>query len=121
MQFAVTTNPARDPAFQRFLGASETLGLRRKEQARLLGLNPDAFYRRMRAGTLREPERVLANFLPQALARVTELYGDEARARKWLTAPNHALGGQRPVDLLSNLEGYEQVINVCEEAVYGFY
>jgi len=108
-------------AFERFLEAAEALNLTRKEQARLLGLKRETYFRRLSAGSLRDPEAAAAQLLPLALEKVTALYRDPERARKWLLHPNRALGGARPVDLLATPEGYEEVIATCEEAVYGFY
>jgi len=56
-----------------------------------------------------------------ALRRVVELCGDEERARKWLTSPNAALGGTRPVELLSSPEGFEEVLDTCAAATFAFY
>ena len=107
--------------FERFLEAAEALGLTREKQARLLGLKRETYFRRLRAGALKNSEAAAAQLLPLALERVTTLYGDPERARNWLLHPNRALDNERPIDLLATPEGYEEVISTCEEAVYGFY
>jgi len=108
-------------ALERFLEAAKPLGLTREEQARLLGLKREAYFRRLRNRSLKTSEAATAQLLPLALEKVTALYGDPERARSWLLHPNRALDGARPVDLLATPEGYEEVIATCEEAVYGFY
>ena len=110
-----------DPTFERFLEAAKSLGLSRRAQAELLGLGHGAFYRRLNVGRLKDSERATAELLPLALRRVVELFGDEERARKWLIFPNAALGGIRPVELLSSPEGLEEVLDTCAAATFAFY
>jgi hypothetical protein len=55
------------------------------------------------------------------LKRATEVTGDEFEALKWFISPNHALGGQRPGDLLKTSKDREQVINLLGRIQHGVY
>lgn len=114
----LSTAPVQSP-LDRFLKAARELGLSRHEQARLLGLHERTYRRRLKEHRLEPAEERVAAFLPRALERIEALFKDPARARKWLTTYNPRLGA-RPVDRLGDLEGYEEVILVAEEAYYGF-
>ncbi len=116
---AALSSPTIDPALERFLAAARALDLTRAQQARLLGLSGRTYRRRLKAGRLEAPEARVAAFLPRALERVSALFQDEARARRWLKRYNPRLGAV-PAERLSDLEGYESVLLVAEEAFYGF-
>lgn len=45
--------------------------------------------------------------------------GDRGRAIAWLRAPNEALGGQIPVDVLDTELGVRQVENLLGRIAYG--
>lgn len=111
--------PQADDTLQRFLSAAQALGLTQREQAQLLGLHERTYRRRLKEGRLEPAEARVAAFLPRALERVEALFGDPDRARSWMTAHNPRLG-VRPVDRLGDPEGYEEVLLVVGEAVYGF-
>ena len=111
--------PQVDDALQRFLGTARALGLTQREQAQLLGLHERTYRRRLKEGRLEPAEARVAAFLPRAHERVEALFGDPDRARSWMTTHNPRLGA-RPVDRLGDLEGYEEVLLIAGEAVYGF-
>ena len=111
--------PQADATLDRFSQAARVLDLSQAQQARLLGLSERTYRRRLKAGRLAPPEARVAAFLPRALERVSALFQDEAGARCWLTTFNPRLGTV-PAERLSDLEGYESVLLVAEEAVYGF-
>ncbi len=111
--------PQADPTLDRFLQAARVLDLSQAQQARLLGLSERTYRRRLKARRLAPPEARVAAFLPRALEQVSALFQDEARARRWLKSYNPRLGTV-PAERLSDLEGYEAVLLVAEEAVYGF-
>jgi len=107
-------------ALERFLAAAEALGLTRQEQAELLGLAPRTYQRRLREGRLEPAEVAAAQVLPAALEEAERLFGSSERARRWLTSRVRALNA-RPVELLSDLEGYQRVQAALGGAVYGHY
>ncbi len=52
---------------------------------------------------------------PNFLAVATNLFGDELRARRWLTAQNGALGGQCPIDA-----EVDEVLDLIRRLEHGF-
>jgi putative toxin-antitoxin system antitoxin component (TIGR02293 family) len=58
----------------------------------------------------------------RVIDRAEVILGDRGLARDWLATPNAALGGGRPLDLLSTAAGEEGVLQVLgriEGGVYG--
>ncbi|MFD3006601.1 MULTISPECIES: antitoxin Xre/MbcA/ParS toxin-binding domain-containing protein [Thermus] len=53
--------------------------------------------------------------------RALLFHGDEARARRFLKAPNPALGGRRPLDLAGNEAGLEAVLDLLDNLEEGVY
>ena len=59
--------------------------------------------------------------LARLVVRAEEALGDAEKARHWLTQPNRALGGQRPLTLLDSDAGalaVERVLGRIEHGVY---
>ncbi len=64
-------------------------------------------------------ERVLR--LARVLARATEVLEGSDKAKAWLTEPNAALGGCKPVELLRTDVGTEVVLNELVKIDYGMF
>jgi putative toxin-antitoxin system antitoxin component (TIGR02293 family) len=59
--------------------------------------------------------------LARLLVRAEEALGDREKAHRWLSTPNRALGGRRPLTLLDNDAGalaVERVLGRIEHGVY---
>ncbi|HEY3837635.1 MAG TPA: antitoxin Xre/MbcA/ParS toxin-binding domain-containing protein [Bryobacteraceae bacterium] len=84
------------------------------------------------------PQRTLTRRLSQALlltpaesdrtvrmarvfANAVEMIGDEEKAIEWLSTPNRALGGERPLDLLDTDTGARLVEDILGRIAYGVY
>lgn len=50
-----------------------------------------------------------------------EVFEDEDRFNQWMSAPNRALGGQIPYDLIDNQYGREEVKNLIGRIDFGVY
>ena len=57
----------------------------------------------------------------QAVANAIEMIGHEGNALEWLTTPNKALGGEKPIDLLDTDTGARKVEDVLGRIAYGVY
>lgn len=57
--------------------------------------------------------------LERVTARAEEVLGDPERARRWLLKGNPALGGERPLDMLTNDAGAVQVERVLGRIEHG--
>jgi putative toxin-antitoxin system antitoxin component (TIGR02293 family) len=69
--------------------------------------------------TAAESDRVAR--VARVLALAEESIGDKVRARLWLTEPNGALGGRRPMELLDSDLGTGLVERVLGRIEYGVY
>jgi putative toxin-antitoxin system antitoxin component (TIGR02293 family) len=58
---------------------------------------------------------------PEVYARCIEVFGDEAKALRWLETPNFALGKQRPFELLGSEEGIQLVLDTLGRIEYGVF
>jgi putative toxin-antitoxin system antitoxin component (TIGR02293 family) len=54
-------------------------------------------------------------------ANAIEMIGDEGKAIEWLSTPNRALGGERPLDQLDTDTGARMVEDVLGRIAYGVY
>ncbi len=57
--------------------------------------------------------------LAHAIARAVSAFDDADYAIQWLMAPNEALGGSRPLDLLATVEGEDAVHSMLGAAEHG--
>ena len=84
------------------------------------------------------PQRTLTRRLSQALlltpaesdrtvrmarvyANAVEMIGDQEKAIEWLSTPNRALGGERPLDQLDTDTGARVVEDILGRIAYGVY
>ena len=84
------------------------------------------------------PQRTLTRRLSQALlltpaesdrtvrmariyANAVEMIGDEEKATEWLSTPNRALGGERPLNQLDTDMGARMVEDILGRIAYGVY
>jgi len=84
------------------------------------------------------PQRTLTRRLSQALlltpaesdrtarmariyANAVEMIGDQEKAIEWLSTPNRALGGERPLDQLDTDTGTRVVEDILGRIAYGVY
>ncbi|HJT89167.1 MAG TPA: antitoxin Xre/MbcA/ParS toxin-binding domain-containing protein [Bryobacteraceae bacterium] len=59
--------------------------------------------------------------MARVYANAVEMIGDRERAIEWLSAPNRALGGERPLDQLDTDMGARMVEDVLGRIAYGVY
>ena len=57
----------------------------------------------------------------EVLAKATEIFGSQEEAERWLDRPALALGGNRPINLLSTPAGIELVESHLERIEFGVY
>ncbi len=90
-----------------------------KELAASLDLSPRSLQRRRGEGRLAKYESDRIYRLARILALAKRYIGDEDKARRWLRRPNHALGGDAPLDLIDTEPGARAVENVLGRIAYG--
>jgi putative toxin-antitoxin system antitoxin component (TIGR02293 family) len=100
--------------------ASEALGVPQSEVIDALRMRGATFYRWLQKGQPIAPDK---NEPLVRLAEFAELaagaFGDEAKGRRWLAAPNAALGGAAPLRLLASAYGAERVRRALSVIEYG--
>jgi len=88
----------------RVIGLSERTLARRKKERRLSASESDRLLRVARVATTAE-----------------DVLAAQAKAGRWLQAPNHALGGATPLDLLDTDLGAEEVVTILGRIEHGVY
>jgi putative toxin-antitoxin system antitoxin component (TIGR02293 family) len=89
---------------------------------RIAGVSRSTYTRRLARNTklnLVESDRLFQ--VAKTFSKAEEVFEDRASAIDWLHAPNRALGGQRPYDLLDHDDGREAVEEVLSRIEYGVY
>ena len=59
--------------------------------------------------------------MARVYAHAVEMIGDRDKAIGWLTTPNRALGGERPLDQLDTDLGARMVEDILGRIAYGVY
>jgi putative toxin-antitoxin system antitoxin component (TIGR02293 family) len=77
--------------------------------------------RKAKGQRLREVESERLLRLARVAASATEVLGSREKAVGWLTDPNRALGGERPIELLDTDVGFQNVMDVLLRIEYGVF
>ena len=90
--------------------------------SRKLGIPQRTLTRRLSEASLLTPaESDRTVRMARVFANAVEMIGDEGRAILWLTTPNRALGGERPLDQLDTDVGARVVEDILGRIAYGVY
>lgn len=98
----------------------DNVGLSAREVADLVQINPRTLSRRKRGGRLHadESDRVLR--LSRVYGRALGLFGgDLDKARRWLSTPKVALGGESPLDYSRVDVGAQEVVDLIGRIEHG--
>jgi putative toxin-antitoxin system antitoxin component (TIGR02293 family) len=101
---------------------ADKLELRNSVLSRKLGIPQRTMTRRLGHDsrlTAAESDRIVR--LARVFAAAVEMIGDEEKAVQWLSTPNRALGGDRPIDQLDTDLGARAVEDVLGRIAYGVY
>lgn len=77
--------------------------------------------RKATASRLKPSESELIYRFSKVLVAATDVLGDIDKGREWLLAENHALFGNRPIELLDTAIGFDDVMDVLYRIEYGVY
>jgi putative toxin-antitoxin system antitoxin component (TIGR02293 family) len=90
--------------------------------SRKLGIPKRTLTRRLSQASLLTPaESDRTVRMARVYANAVEMIGDEEKAIEWLSTPNRALGGDRPLDQLDTDMGARMVEDVLGRIAYGVY
>ena len=90
--------------------------------SRKLGIPRRTLSRRLsKASRLTPAESDRTVRMARICANAVEMIGDEAKAIEWLSTPNRALGGERPLDQLDTDTGARMVEDILGRIAYGVY
>jgi putative toxin-antitoxin system antitoxin component (TIGR02293 family) len=90
--------------------------------SRKLGIPQRTLTRRLsQASVLSPAESDRTVRLARVYASAVEMIGEEEKATEWLSTPNRALGGERPLDLLDTDTGARMVEDILGRIAYGVY
>lgn len=101
---------------------AEKLHLGNNALSRKLGIPQRTLTRRLSQGsTLTPAESDRAVRMARVYANAVEMIGDRDKAIEWLSTPNRALGGERPLDQLDTDMGARMVEDILGRIAYGVY
>jgi len=102
---------------------TERYGLNDDVLSRIMGISVRTLSRRKTSrGTLSATESDRAFRFARIAARVEEIFGDAETAQDWISAPNRALEGVSPIDIMdtdAGVERIEEILTRVERGVYG--
>ena len=97
------------------------VGLSQSELARALGIPERTLARRKREGVLNSEESSKLLRLARVVSRGQEVFDDPRVAVDWLKAPNAALRGHAPLNLLDTDIGAESVLDTLGRIEHGVF
>ncbi len=101
---------------------AEKLHLRNTALSRKLGIPQRTLTRRLsQASPLTPAESDRMVRMARGYADAVEMIGDREKAIEWLSTPNRALGGERPLDQLDTDMGARMVEDILGRIAYGVY
>lgn len=90
--------------------------------SRKLGIPQRTLTRRLSHSLLLTPgESDRTVRMARVYANAVEMIGDEEKAIQWLSTPNRALGGEKPLDRLDTDTGARVVEDILGRIAYGVY
>ena len=90
--------------------------------SRKLGIPQRTLTRRLsQASPLTAAESDRTVRMARVYANAVEMIGDEEKAIAWLSTPNRALGGEKPLDQLDTDTGARMVEDILGRIAYGVY
>jgi len=117
------TTVAADPAValtKAALRAADILGVPQRVLADIIGVSAATISRAAGTGAPLDPDGKpgeLAKLWVRVFRSLDAIVGsNDAAARAWLTAPNDAFGGAKPLDRLRNAEGLIHVLHYLDSA-----
>ena len=87
----------------------------------LLGIPKRTMSRRRSSGQLTSIESDRLYRLAQVISQAVETLGTLDKARRWISTPNLALGGEVPLELLDTTVGAQQVEEILLRLTYGIH
>lgn len=105
----------------RFDALKELLGVSTEQVTDVVGISPSTLSRRRKRGRFDkdESERILR--IARIALRATEVLGGPKSARKWLTEPARALGGEKPLEFADTEPGAREVERLLIRLEHGVY
>lgn len=101
---------------------AEKLHLGSTVLSRKLGIPLRTLTRRLsQASVLTPAESDRTVRMARIYANAIEMIGDERKAVEWLSTPNRALGGEKPLDQLDTDMGARMVEDILGRIAYGVY
>jgi putative toxin-antitoxin system antitoxin component (TIGR02293 family) len=97
-----------------------SVGLSTSSLAQLMGINARTLNRRKREGRLNPDESDRVFRLARVYAKALGLFeGDLSKARRWLSTPKVALGGETPLDYARVEVGAQEVLDLIGRIEHG--
>jgi len=99
----------------------KALGVSLEQLAAVLGMSRATLHRRKTQGRLAEPESERLVRYQQLLKKAVDVFGNETKAREWLTHPQPGLAQAVPIEFAHTEIGAREVENLLGRIEYGVY
>ena len=100
---------------------AESLGVPQSILARALMIQPRTLSRRKRSGRLEATESDRLYRLARVFAHAIDVFGQMSHAAEWMSEPNRALAGRKPLDLLATDLGTREVDEALGRLEHGIF
>ena len=107
--------------YSAFRTVAQQLDLDPATLATVIGMTERTLQRRAKSGQLDEAETLKTNMVEATLNFARTVFGDDVQAREWMVSTLPALGFQRPLDVITTLQGYERVRAILGRLAAGTY
>jgi putative toxin-antitoxin system antitoxin component (TIGR02293 family) len=97
------------------------LGLPLEQLSKTLGISRATLHRRKASGRLAPDQSDKVVRFARIFQHAQQVFGDEERARLWLTFPQYGLGGEVPLDFARTEVGAREVDDLLGRIEYGVY
>jgi putative toxin-antitoxin system antitoxin component (TIGR02293 family) len=108
-------------SFQAAQKLQKALGVSLEQLAAVLGMSRATLHRRKTKGRLAEPESERLVRYQQLLKKAVDVFGNDDKAREWLTHPQSGLGQAVPIEFAQTEIGAREVENLLGRIEYGVY
>ena len=106
---------------RRFDALKELLGVSTRALADVVGISPSTLSRRRKRGRLNKDESERLLRLARIVFRAVDVFDGRKNARKWLTEPARALGGEAPLEFADTEPGAREVERLLIRLEHGVY
>jgi len=101
--------------------AAVIYGINRAQMATLLGVSEKTYYNLMKSETLDKNQGDRFTFIQNILEEGVQTFGDSSNLKDWLNTEQPTMGGQKPVVMMSTINGAQDVLAAITRIKHGIF